>query len=130
MKQKYLDLKNSITEQYSRVTEQYSDYMNNINKVLKVMEESIPVSDEDSLETVIFKKYLELENVTKVAKEVNEMGYRVKTDTYVGHRKFCASEITEIIEGEALGVEDNLKEAVKWIQERNMNKMRRSNIWV
>ena len=70
----------------------------------------------------VFKKYLELESVRAVANYINELGYRVKTNSYVGERKYIGTDITKIILSD-IEIDKELKEVVKLIQELNYEHM-------
>jgi hypothetical protein len=60
--------------------------LNEIKKLLK-----IAVNENDSVEEVVFKKYLHLESISKVAAYLNEHGYKNK------NRKYIAQDISFII---------------------------------
>lgn len=60
-----------------------------LNKLKKLL--SISIAEEDSIEEKIFKKYLEIESVAKVAKYINDIGYRIRT------RKYIANDISDLI---------------------------------
>lgn len=60
-----------------------------LNKLKKLL--SIPINKDDAVEEKIFKKYLELENVSKVTEYINRLGYRIN------NRKYIANDISSII---------------------------------
>ncbi|NEZ49313.1 hypothetical protein FDB54_06720 [Clostridium botulinum] len=102
---KYEELKNKITTKYK-------ESIQNIDKIMKVIENNQCVNDRDSFETIVFKKYLELESVKKVADYINELGYRIKTHSYIGERKYTSNDISAIIASD-VKVETKLKDTVK-----------------
>lgn len=61
-----------------------------LNKLKKML--MIPISADDSVEEKIFKKYLELESVSKVAEYINGIGYRIENN-----RKYIANDISSVI---------------------------------
>lgn len=74
--------------------------VDNLNKKIMKLNEirrllNIPINQNDNIEEKIFKKYLEVENVKKVAAYVNELGYRIKSDR--GKRKYIAQDISSIL---------------------------------
>ena len=120
-KVKYEELKQSIYEKYIKETKR-------VDKIIKVISENIEIKDNDSFETIIFKKYLEVENVTKVAQYINDLGYRVKTNSYVGERKYIGTDITKILISD-VNIDNDLKEVVRDMQDRNYQEMLRSLGW-
>jgi len=60
-----------------------------LNKYKKLLE--IEMYVDDTKEDIIFKAYLRVESVTRVAKFMNELGYRL------GNRKYIANDISDII---------------------------------
>lgn len=120
------NLKNKITK-YEKLKEKrikkYNEEMSIIKKIINVLEKFSKINEMDTFETIVFKKYLELENVSKVAKYVNELGYRIKTNSYIGERKYNGTDITEILIKDNVKVEDELKEVVKYLQDKNYNNM-------
>lgn len=119
-KVQYENLKNKITIKYN-------NEIIRIDKIIRAIEENKEIKEEDSFETIVFKKYLEVENVTKVAKYINDLGYRIKTDSYVGERKYIGKDITKILISD-VNVEKNLKEVVQDLQYNNFEEC--SKIWV
>lgn len=66
----------------------------------------------DDLNTIIFKRYIQLSDVRKVAEDLNRLGLRIKTNTYVGERKYLPKDITNILNTKDLSIDDELYEAV------------------
>ena len=108
---KYRNLKESITKKYNNKIEK-------IEKIINIIEKKSEINDDDNLETIVFKKYLELENVREVANYINEKGYRIKTSSYIGERKYIGTDITKIIMSD-IEIDNDLKEVVKLIQKLN-----------
>ena len=50
-----------------------------------------------SLEDVILKKYIELQNGAKVTEFLNNEGYRIKSNGKLGERKYSSNDVTDII---------------------------------
>ena len=93
-----------------------------MNSNFEAIQNNSEIKDTDSFETIIFKKYLELENVQSVAKYINDLGKRVKTDSYVGERKYIGTDITEILIKD-VDVEPKLKNVVQNLQDKNYREM-------
>lgn len=105
------DKKAKYEELANKLTVKYENDMTAIKSIIEAIE-SNGVQEGDSLETIVFKKYLELENVKNVADHINKLGYRVKTDSYIGERKYIGNDITEIIVSDA-AIEKKLQKVVK-----------------
>ncbi|MDC9396120.1 hypothetical protein PSM38_18125, partial [Clostridioides difficile] len=93
----------------------------NINKIdsyLKILEKSI-IDESDHVELVVFKLYLQLENVVKVTETVNDLGFRIKTNTYARERKYSTNDITSIITDPFTDVVEDLKILVQERQRKN-----------
>lgn len=66
----------------------------------------------DTVETIIYKKYIELENVSKVTDYINGLGYRIETSgSKQGktERKYTSNDISSIITNKNVNVEKKLK---------------------
>jgi len=70
-----------------------------LNKLKKLLK--IPITENDTQEEIIYKKYLEIESVTKVAKYVNQLGYRIN------NRKYIANDISSIIVDKEIVIKNN-----------------------
>lgn len=95
-----------------KVMSKYRKDMKAIKGIIELIETNGEVKENDTLETIIFKKYLELENVKRVADYINSLGYRIKTNSYIGQRKYTSNDISEIIISD-VDVEKKLKDTVK-----------------
>lgn len=83
-----------------------------INKLVNVLDKCI-IDQDDSLETIVFKKYLELGDLVKVATYINNQGYRIKTGSYKGKRKFISNDIADIMDNPASSVDVELIGAIR-----------------
>ena len=118
-------LKNKINEYRKleeKITKKYNEKIQKIEKTINILENKSQIKEDDNFETIVFKKYLELESVRAVANYINELGYRVKTNSYVGERKYIGTDITKIILSD-IEIDKELKEVVKLIQELNYEHM-------
>ena len=100
-------------EDYLKKQVLYQNKLEIIDFILKIKNE-IEIKKEDDLNTIIFKKYIELENVIEVAEYVNGAGHRIKTTSWIGERKYLHKEITEILKSDVV-VDERLKTAVRYI---------------
>lgn len=118
-------LKNKINEYRKleeKITKKYNEKIQKIEEIINILENKSQIKEDDNFETIVFKKYLELESVRAVANYINELGYRVKTDSYIGERKYIGTDITKIILSD-IDIDKELKEVVKLIQELNYEHM-------
>lgn len=114
-------LQNKINEYRKleeKITKKYNEKIQKIEEIINILENKSQIKEDDNFETIVFKKYLELESVRAVANYINELGYRVKTDSYIGERKYIGTDITKIILSD-IDIDKELKEVVKLIQELN-----------
>lgn len=115
-------------EEFARkVTSKYRKDIKVIKGIIELIENNGEIKENDTLETIVFKKYLQLENVKKVADHINSLGYRIKTNSYIGERKYIGNDITEIIINKGCLVEKKLKTIVQFLQDKNYEAM--SKIW-
>ena len=105
-----------------KIIKKNNEKIKKIEKIINILENKSQIKEDDNFETIVFKKYLELESVRAVANYINELGYRVKTNSYVGERKYIGTDITKIILSD-LDIDKELKEVVKLIQELNYEHM-------
>ncbi|UWG69486.1 MAG: hypothetical protein [Bacteriophage sp.] len=105
-----------------KIIKKHNEKIQKIEKIINILENKSQIKEDDNFETIVFKKYLELESVRAVANYINELGYRVKTDSYIGERKYIGTDITKIILSD-LDIDKDLKEVVKLIQELNYEHM-------
>lgn len=85
------------------------------------------INDNDPVETIIFKKYIEIENVSKVAAYINSLGFRVKSDGSDEHklseRKYTSNDISDMITDKNAPVEKELKDFTAKLFKFHKNKM-------
>ena len=105
-----------------KIIKKHNEKIQKIEKIINILENKSQIKEDDNFETIVFKKYLELESVRAVANYINELGYRVKTDSYIGERKYIGTDITKIILSD-IEIDKELKEVVKLIQELNYEHM-------
>lgn len=105
-----------------KIIKKHNEKIQKIEKTINILENKSQIKEDDNFETIVFKKYLELESVRAVANYINELGYRVKTDSYIGERKYIGTDITKIILSD-IDIDKELKEVVKLIQELNYEHM-------
>lgn len=105
-----------------KIIKKHNEKIQKIEKIINILENKSQIKEDDNFETIVFKKYLELESVRAVANYINELGYRVKTNSYIGERKYIGTDITKIILSD-LDIDKDLKEIVKLIQELNYEHM-------
>lgn len=105
-----------------KIIKKHNEKIQKIEKTINILENKSQIKEDDNFETIVFKKYLELESVRSVANYINELGYRVKTDSYIGERKYIGTDITKIILSD-IDIDKELKEVVKLIQELNYEHM-------
>ncbi|HBG5129743.1 TPA: hypothetical protein KQF77_003587 [Clostridioides difficile] len=101
-----------------KVKKNYDSNINKIDSYLKILEKSI-IDESDHVELVVFKLYLQLENVVKVTETVNDLGFRIKTNTYARERKYSTNDITSIITDPFTDVVEDLKILVQERQRKN-----------
>lgn len=105
-----------------KIIKKHNEKIQKIEKIINILENKSQIKEDDNFETIVFKKYLELESVRAVANYINELGYRVKTNSYIGERKYIGTDITKIILSD-IEIDKELKEVVKLIQELNYEHM-------
>lgn len=127
MNDNLINKKAKYEELAQKTTTQYRKDMKAIKGIIEVIENNGEIKEDDTFETIVFKKYLELENVKKVADYVNQLGYRIKTNSYIGERKYIGNDISEIIINKDCLVEKKLKTIVQSLQYKNYEAM--SKIW-
>ncbi|RXM73639.1 hypothetical protein DP144_13895 [Clostridium tetani] len=112
MNDNLINKKAKYEELAKKITSKYRKDMKDIKGIIELIENNGEVNENDTLETIVFKKYLELENVKNVADYINSLGYRIKTQSYIGQRKYTSNDISEIIISD-VDIEKKLKDTVK-----------------
>ncbi|MBN3375836.1 hypothetical protein [Clostridium botulinum] len=118
MNDNLINKKAKYDELVKKTTIKYRKDMEDIKEIIEVIENNGEIKEDDTFETIIFKKYLELENVKKVADYINSLGYRVETQSYIGERKYTSIDISKIIAHDA-PVEKKLKSVVQELHCKN-----------
>ncbi len=103
-------------------------FNNKIDKFINVLDKCT-IQPNDSLQTIICKKYIELSDVVKVATYINNEGYRIKTNSYKRERKYTTNDITAIVDGPDSSVDstfvhaiNEMKDIDKMIMKMNVKK--------
>ena len=96
---------------YQKIRDKVELKMNELDMILRVIEHC-EVKENDNLETIVLKKYIEFENTLDVADSISKLGYRMKTDSHIGSRKYTSREISNILNKDAAEVEKELKESI------------------
>lgn len=109
--QELYSLKSSVKEEAEKRVEK-------IDKYLKILRKC-KIKKSDSLNVIVFKMYLQLNNVSKVADVVNKLGFRVSTNSRKGCRKFGSNDITEILKNECIELDEELVTIAQYIHECN-----------
>lgn len=68
---------------------------------------TVKIRKNDTLETKIVKAYIQLQNVNKVAEFINDLGYRIKTDSRIGSRKYRSNDISNVLNEKVLMLKRN-----------------------
>lgn len=94
--------------------------MEEIQRAMGFLNEN-KVLEGDSLETIIFKKYLEVENTKKVTQYINDVGYRKPTSNKQGvkERKYTTNDISNILKNKNVTVDQELKKYVMKLFNKN-----------
>lgn len=75
------------------------------------------IEDDDSIEIVILKKYIELNDTAKVAEYLNECGYRITTSSNIGRRKYSHNDVSKVVNNRDAGADAYLHGAVSDMRE-------------
>lgn len=100
------------------VKEESEKRVEKIDRYLKILRKC-KVKKSDSLNVVVFKMYLQLNNVSKVADIVNKLCFRVSTNSRKGCRKFGSNDITEILKNGCTELDEELVAIAQHIHECN-----------
>ncbi len=86
-------------------------------KKLKNFMNLVKDTPEDCFNKLMFKKYIELKGSTKLAIYLNNNGYRVKTQSKIGQRKYTTVDIYNFMvdEGNQTDIDSRIISAVKYI---------------
>ena len=112
LKKEIEKIKNDIEKSYKRI------YF--LELLVKLDQE--PIYEDDNLDTIIYKKYMDLENVSNVAKWLNEQGYRLESPVTGEMIKYKSTDISTTLTDKKIDVRADLKEAVQQLFIENKNK--------
>ncbi len=86
-------------------------------KELKKFMSLVKDTPEDCFNKLMFKKYIELKGSIKLANYLNNNGFRVKTQSKIGQRKYTTVDIYNFMldEGNQTDVDSRLINVVKYI---------------
>lgn len=101
-----------------KIIKEANNKINKLDKYIEILNKS-EIVENDSFETIVYKLYIQLDNVKLVADEINRFGYRIKTFSWKGERKYNTNDITKIITNKEADVDKDLKEAVQELQKMN-----------
>lgn len=118
MSEKIIKRIEKLTKSKEKILIEADKKVSKINKYIEILNKS-EIQENDSFETIVYKLYMQLDNIKLVADEINALGYRIKTFSYKGHRKYQTNDITEIITNKDANVDEDLKEVVQEIQKIN-----------
>lgn len=114
-KEKLKERKEKIIKEADKKAKRLDEYIEILNKS--------EILESDNFETIIYKLYMQLDNVTDVTKEINNLGYRIKTFSWQGQRKYTTNDITKILTDKDTNVDEELKAVVQEIQAVNYGKI-------
>lgn len=111
-----------LLEETQEVVDFYNKSIEDIKNILEYMDGDIQINEDDTIDTIILKKYMEYGNMKDVQKYINDSGYKVKTDSYIGSRKYTLDDISQTVypyarlesqELKKVNADEELKEIVK-----------------
>lgn len=91
-----------------------------IENTIKFIEKN-KVKEGDSVETIIYKKYLEVESTKKVTEYINDLGYRKEAANKQGikERKYITTDISNVLKDRSIKVDSKLKSYVMKLFNKN-----------
>lgn len=107
-----MNIDNRISN-YAKVSKAISNKVESFIELVEIIKDI----KEGNFETIVFKKYIELSEVKEVTKYINDNGYRVKTGTHVGERKYIHNDISDILNNKKLCIDSRLYDAVELMRE-------------
>lgn len=89
-----------------------------VNKKIEQLERiksflEVPIEADSSMDTIIYKKYLEYENVSGVSRWLSENGYMKKSEDSTRLIKYNAADVSNSIKDKNVDVDEELKKIVK-----------------
>ncbi|EES48696.1 hypothetical protein NE172_08965 [Clostridium botulinum] len=111
----------NLLEKTEEARDWYNKNIEEIKQILEYIKNDISVKAEDNIDTIILKKYIEYGNMKDVQKYIDDLGYRIKTESYIGSRKYTAEDISQVVypyekgdeKPREVNADEMLKEVVK-----------------
>jgi hypothetical protein len=105
-------MNNNFTQKQGKYLKVIAAFTSKVKKLTDIFEDC-EVQPDDTLETIIFKKYIELGNVAKVAEYINDQGYRIKTDSNIGQKKYIHNDISDVLNDKKVSVDKKFIRAIQ-----------------
>lgn len=86
-------------------------FKNKMDELTQIINKCTIMPD-DTVETTIVKKYLECGEVKAVTEYINNKGYRIKTSSHIGERRYTTNDITNVIDNKNLNIEEELYKGI------------------
>lgn len=97
------ELKELIEQREEDIIEECEDFISQIDIIVKDIEaidkSKLEVKENDKAEVIIIKKYIELQSKKAVTQYINDSGYRIKTKSTKGERKYVEDDIRAVLQG-------------------------------
>lgn len=107
------ELKQAVDMNYTYKIEQYNEWIEKLNNVINNLQNikvsKLEVNEKDSLEDIVIKKYIEIQNKKEVAKYLNDRGFRIKTKSRNGERQYTSKDVNEILCNDKILVDTQIK---------------------
>lgn len=86
-----------VLEKTEEIKNFHEENIKELKDILDFMDKDLAVKESDNVDTIILKKYIEYGSMKEVQKYINDLGYRIKTDSYVGSRKYTIEDISQVV---------------------------------
>lgn len=86
-------------------------FKNKMDELTQIINKCTIMAD-DAVETGIVKMYLLCGEVKEVTDYINNQGYRIKTSSHIGERKYTTNDITNIVDKKNPKVDEELYRGV------------------
>lgn len=87
---------NNLLEKTNDVKKFYENNIDQLNDIIQYLEEdNVELKENDNVETVVLKKYIEEGSIKRVCEFINSAGYRIITK--YSDRKYTTDDISQII---------------------------------
>lgn len=107
------ELKQAVDMNYTYKIEQYNEWIEKLNNVINNLQNikvsKLEMNEKDSLEDIVIKKYIEIQNKKEVAKYLNDRGFRIKTKSRNGERQYTSKDVNEILCNDKILVDTQIK---------------------